>query len=640
MPSESSVIFQPYRLGPILLRNRMVMPAIGTEYARDGFVTERLIRYYERRAQGGVGLIHVEFCAVDAGGQTNSNQPRLDDDRFIPGLRELVQRLHRLGVPVVLQLAHAGRQMSQKLSGRQPVAPSAIPCPLIRSTPRALETEEVEQLSERFAQAAGRARDAGFDGVQLHGAHGYLLHSFVSPTSNHRSDRFGGSWENRIRFPLQTLEKVRAAVGPDYLVGYKISAREYMEDGLTIEDTTELAKELERHGIDYIEVSSGTYAHMHHIIQPMIFPRGCLVPFAAHMKRHLHIPVVAVGRINDPEVAEDIVRRGDADLVAVGRGLLADPDLPVKASEGRLEDIRRCVACNECMSLLFQLKDVACLINPELGRERELDMRPVAVRKRVLIAGAGPAGLQAAITASEKGHEVILCERENWLGGKLPIVGAPPGKSEYADYRKYLLAQLGKSNVRVLLGTSVTRRLVQELRPTDVIFATGARAVTPDLPGVHARHVFTADDALRQTIPGPRVVVLGASGTGCETAQFLHKAGHEVTVVARSNKAARSIEPITRAVVLEEMRKAGIRMMFGLDCREITPSSVRCARADGQPLEIDCDSVVLARGYVSDDSLARELDGCGCQVHTVGDAVEPRRILEAITEAVLCAIAL
>lgn len=257
----------------------------------------------------------------------------------------------------------------------------------------------------------------------------------------------------------------------------------------------------------------------------MLFARGYLVPFAAHMKRHLRIPVVAVGRINDPELAENILRKGDADLIGFGRGLLADPDLPLQAERGQFDDIRRCVACNECMSLAFSQKDVACLINPELSREGMIDMSLTRHRKRVLVVGAGPAGIQAALTASQKGHSVVLCERDGWLGGKLPLVGAPPGKEEFADYLRYLRLQIAKSPVEVRLNTLVTPELVNELRPDVVMLASGALPQIPDIPGVHGSHVFTAEDALHLDIPGRRIVVLGASGTGCETAQYLRQRG-------------------------------------------------------------------------------------------------------------------
>lgn len=639
-PLDSRLLFQPFQLGTVTLKNRSIMPAIGTEYAREGHVSERMIRYYERRARGGVGLIHVEFCAVDLSGATNDHQARLDDDRFMPGMRELVERVHAHGVPVVLQLAHAGRQMSARMSGRQPVAPSALPCPLIKDMPRALDTAEVERLIDHFVGAALRAQQVGFEGIQLHGAHGYLLHQFVSPLSNQRTDRFGGSWENRIRFPLQTVERVRAAVGPSFLVGYKISAREYLDGGLTLEQTTELAKRLEAAGIDYLEVSSGTYAHMQYIVQPMLFGRGYLVPFAAHMKRQLRVPVVAVGRINDPELAEDILRQGHADLIAFGRGLLADPDLPLKAERGQFDDIRRCVACNECMSLAFSQKDVACLINPELSREGTIDLSLAPHPKRVLVVGAGPAGIQAALTASQKGHDVVLCERNGWLGGKLPLVSAPPGKKEFATYLRYLRLQIAKSSVKVRLDTLVTPELVSELQPDEVMLASGAVPQIPDIPGVHGPQVFTADDALLRDIPGRRIVVLGASGTGCETAQYLRQRGHDVTVVARSKKAARSIEPITRAVLLEEMRKAGIVLSFGLDCVEIRADRVMCVDTAGQPVETECDAVVLARGYKSDARLGYALRTLGYSVHEMGDAVESRKIIEAVTEAHMAAAAL
>jgi 2,4-dienoyl-CoA reductase-like NADH-dependent reductase (Old Yellow Enzyme family)/thioredoxin reductase len=638
--SSDMLISKPFRLGNVVLKNRFLMPAIGTEYADRGYVTERMIRYYERRAEGGVGLIQVEFCAVAANGASNHNQVRIDHDDFVPGLSELVRRVHVYDVPIVLQLAHAGRQMSVKMSGNQPVAPSAVPCPLIKDMPRALTTAEVKLVIEQFVEGARRAKRAGFVGVQLHGAHGYLFHQFVSPLSNFRTDEYGGSWENRVRFPLEVVQKIREEVGQRFLIGYKISAKEYFEDGLNLDDSTALAQLLQDVGLDYLEVSSGTYAHMQHMVQPMLFERGYLVPFAAHMKRRLRIPVVAVGRINNPETAETVLRNGDADIVAVGRGLLADPDFPRKALKGQWEDIRQCVACNECMSLAFRQRDVACLINPELSREGTIDMSPTSDPKVVLVVGGGPGGVQAALSASAKGHRVILCDRGSNLGGKLPIVGLPPGKNEYYSYLQFLSTQVRKSTIQLMMNTNVDLEFAQGIAPDIVIVATGARAQVPTLPGGNAAHVCTADEALLGFELGHRIIILGASGTGCETAQYLRKEGHDVTMIARSQKAARSIEPITRQVLLEEVRTAGIKIAFGFDCSEIGSDAVVCRDEGGNTVEFPCDGVVIARGYLPESDLAQELEKHGFQVMVIGDAVEPRKILEAVTEAHLVAVGL
>lgn len=612
------------------------MPAMDTGYAREGgYVTERLIRYYERRAEGGVGLIVVEICGVDPSGVAHPYQLRIDDDKYIEGLRQLTHRLHAHGVPVMLQLHHAGRQMSSRVSGTQPVAPSAIPCPLIREVPRALETDEVDELVRQFARAAVRAKAAGFDGVQIHGAHGYLVHQFLSPLSNKRNDKYGGDSERRMRFPLEIVRQIRAAVGSDFVIGYKISAEDRLEGGLKLDETTAFAQRLQDAGVDVLEVSAGTYAQMHHMIPPMMLPQGYLVPLAAHMKRHLRIPVVAVARINDPELAEQILVNGDADLVAVGRGLLADPDLPRKAQEGRFLDVRRCVACNECIARAFALEDLVCLINPELGREGEVDLGPAAVPKTVLVVGAGPSGIQAALTASQRGHKVILCDRNPWVGGKLPIVQAPPGKHEYVNYTRYLIHQLKQSTVEVRLNTVVTVEYVESLKPDEVIVATGARPEIPDIPGVQGPNVFTAEDLLAEDRAGKHVVIVGASGTGCETAEYLVKHGHQVTIVARSKKAARSIEPITRRVLLEELRQLGVEFRFGLQTRAIYPDRVECVNEQGQVVSIPCDTVVIARGYKPDNRLAEALEARGFSVRRIGDVVAPRKIIDAVTEGYL-----
>lgn len=631
---EGWKLFQPLRLNTVELKNRTYFPPCGTEMAEDGHVSEPQIRYYERIARGGVGLIHVEFCCVDPSGLMQPCLLRMDDDRFIPGMRRLVDRVHAANVPIVLQLAHAGRQM------RGGVGPSAIASPVVRDVPRALETAEVEALVEQFARAARRAKEAGFDGIQVHGAHGYLVHSFLSPLSNQRSDRYGGSAHNRMLFATEVVQRIRAVTGPDFLIGFKMSAEEKLEGGVALADATELAQRLEEAGINYLEVSVGAYGSLEHTVPPMVFPRGYNVHYAAHLKRNLKIPVVAVGRINDPELAEEILQRGDADLIAFGRGLIADPDLPNKAKEGRFDDILRCVACNECMARVFRREPFGCAVNPRVGREMDGDPAPSATPKRVLVVGAGPGGIQMALTASARGHQVIVCDRSDALGGKLAVAGAPTSKSELLNYLEYLTVQLDKSRAEVRLNTEVTPELVAAIAPDEVIVASGARPKIPSIPGVDQPHVCTADDVLVDDRLGKRVVVLGASGTGCETAMHLHETGHEVTIIARSNKAATSLEPLVRKVIVEDLKKAGVEIASGLDCTEILGDGVVCKDAAGRRMVFPCDGVVLARGYESDNRLAEELRALGYSVHLIGDAVEPRIIYNAVSDGYAAAVSI
>lgn len=402
-----SKLFEKIKIGNLELKNRIVMPPMGTQLANtDGTISARQIEYYAARARGGAGMVEVEFSTVDPVQFAALTQVRISDDRFMPGLAALASAIKSNGSRAAIQIHHPGRQASSRTTGAQPVAPSAIAGPS-PELPRELSVVEILELEERFAQAALWAKQAGFDAVELHGAHGYLLCQFLSPYSNQRQDDFGGDTQRRARFPLEIVRKVRQRVGNDYPILFRLSADEHVEGGLTLNETRLIVQWLEEAGVDAISVSAANHASMEWSIQPMLMKPGCLVPLAAEIKKVVKVPVMVAGRINDPLVAERILEQGKADLVAVGRGLLADPDFPRKAKDGREREIIKCIACNTCYDQILRLQPIACLVNPEAGRELEKEQKAVNPG-RVVILGAGPAGLEAARVVALRGHQVTV----------------------------------------------------------------------------------------------------------------------------------------------------------------------------------------------------------------------------------------
>ncbi|MEM3726324.1 MAG: NADH:flavin oxidoreductase, partial [Candidatus Bathyarchaeia archaeon] len=391
-------LFEPFQIGTMKLKNRIVMPPMGTNFSNeDGTVTQRLTNYHVERAKGGVGLIIVEGAYVEPRGKGSIKQLGVDHDNKIPGLRDLVTAVKANGAKVALQLFHGGRQSHSSIIGTQPVSASEVPCRLTGETPRALTTSEIEELVEVFAEAARRVKEAGFDAVEIHGAHGYLINQFLSPLTNKRTDKYGGDVKKRARFLLEILERIREKVGESYPVLCRINGDDYIEGGIKLEEAKIIAKMLEDGGVDALHISGGIYdSPIPVTTAPMALPHGVMVHLAAGIKKVVNVPVIAVGRLDDPKLAEEILQQGKADLVSMGRALLADPYLPKKIADGALDEINPCIACDECIGRLFFNEDIACTVNAALGREEEYRIEKAKVRKRVLVVGGGPAGMEAA----------------------------------------------------------------------------------------------------------------------------------------------------------------------------------------------------------------------------------------------------
>ncbi|MCS6817415.1 MAG: FAD-dependent oxidoreductase [Blastocatellia bacterium] len=624
-------LLEPITFSGLRVKNRIVMPPMGMGYAHeDGTVSDRVIRYYLRRAQSGVGMIVVENCIVDPDVVGVGPELRIHDDRYIEGLRRLVAALKPYEVVVGLQLNHMGRQTTLGT----PIAPSPIPISPKGPIPRVLTPEEIRFVVEEFVEGARRAREAGFDFVELHGAHGYLICEFLSPASNRRDDEYGGSLEGRLRFLLEIIAGIQERVGTDFPIQVRISGQEYVSDGLTLAETREIARRLEQAGVSSISVSAGNWQTLHYIMAPMFMPKGYLAEDAGAIKSAVRIPVIAVGRLHDVEVAERVLQEGKADLIAVGRGLIADPEWAKKVIENRIEDIRPCISCNYCVDFVSRALEARCTVNAELGEEFVFQIRPARQRKRILIIGGGPAGLEAARVAAERGHEVWLFEKERRLGGKLHVSAAAPSKKEIHRFTEYLIRQIERHHVRVELGVTLAREELLGMHPDVVVLATGSVPMIPPLSGADLPIVAIAEEVLLgRTSVGRRVVIVGGGGTGCDVAEYLLHRGHEITIVELLSHIGRGIEAITRRWLYYEFKEAGVQLLTRHRIARIEEGRAVVVDERDQERILPCDSVVLAMGYRPSDEMAFCLEeDFPVPVYRIGDCVRPGTILDAVAQ--------
>lgn len=614
------------------------MPPMATNYASpDGQVTDTLIRYYSERSAGGVGLVIVEFAYVDPSGKCNPTQLGIYDDKLIPGLSRLADAIRFGGSKAAIQIHHAGRQTTSRVVGSQPVAPSRVPTayspmPIDIEMPRKLNLGEISALVQSFAEAARRAKDAGFDAVELHAAHGYLLNQFVSPYSNKRSDKYGGNINGRTRFIREVVESIRSKCGRDLAIIVRLSANEFVEGGIRTEDAVEISRKLEEYGIDAIHVSAGIYETFEKIVQPMYYDRGFLVPYAEAIKRRTTVPIIAVGRINDPYLAEKILEEKKADMIAMGRALIADPELPNKLQRGSPEDVRRCIACLDgCIARVLANRTLMCTVNPAVGRWDVLRRRNGPVeRKKIAVIGAGPAGLEAARAAAVKGHEVTIIDRGGDVGGTVNIASIPEFKSELRELSSWYRKQLSKLRVEMLLNTEATPELVRALKPDAVVIATGSSPLVPDVPG--ADYAIRGDEALlKDHTSGKNVVVVGGGIEGCEIALYLSTSARRVILLEALDDIAVSAFCVNRAVIKEMLRERAVEVLIGMKVIEIRSNGAVATDKQGIQHFIEGESVVLACGRRSSNILLNELKN-DFEVHIIGDALQPRKIIDAIHE--------
>jgi len=640
-------LFSPFTLCGLTIPNRTVMPPMSTQLgSEEGLVTPRQMAFYGARAAGGTGMIIVEFCCVHrASGQSEPNQLALETPAHVAGHRDLVSVIRAAGSVACLQLQHGGHGAKRKLLtidvpvGASDVRSRKDPSKL---TGRGLTDAEIEHLIECFGRSAELGMEAGYQAVELHGAHGYLLTQFLSPMTNHRDDAWGGDEERRLNFPRRVIERVKRAIGDRPLL-YRLSADEFAPNGLNIVDMERISPKLVAAGADALHVSIGVGStSFDKILEPMSMPEGWRLPYARRIRQATGVPVIAVGQIRRPITAEKALADGDADLIALGRTLLADPEWANKARAGRDSDIVPCTSCNFCVSNGFQDKSIACADNPRTGRELE-PLPDAGVRRgeRAVVVGGGPGGMAAALWLDRSGYRTELYEARRMLGGGLIASAAPPFKDKIDWYRAYLERQLSLSDVQVRLDTCADMEQLTAHQTAIVVLATGARTVMPPVEGLDNPMVRDAYELLmgEGTLPPPGNVpafVYGGGETGCEMAEYLAERDYEVVLVSRSPAAqlARSAEMIYRGALLKRLREnSRIRIIDSTTLLRIANGAVALQGSDGKISTLPAGCVVIAQGRSSDTALADALRGRGIRCATIGDARRGGRIGDAVRDA-------
>jgi 2,4-dienoyl-CoA reductase-like NADH-dependent reductase (Old Yellow Enzyme family)/thioredoxin reductase len=627
-------LFTPYRIKGLELKNRIVMaPLASFLIEKEGWITDKTIEHYRLRAAGGPAMVIMEACAVSPEGIVSHHQARIDDDRLVEGLSKIARVMKSEGAVPALQIHHGGRQTSSKVIGRRPLAPSPLPCPTIRGEVEPLTIQSIQAIVKKFGDAAIRARDAGFELIEIHGAHGYLINQFLSRFSNIRQDEYGGDVAARTRFAEEIVEEIRRRLGDEFPLSFKISAQEFVPGGLTVPESIEILKILIRAGIDIIQVSAGNDATPEWICQPMFMKKACLVDSAERIRKTLDFPVMAVGRINGPLLADEIIGKGMADLICMGRGLLADPELPRKAQEGKLDEIRTCIACNTCMESIFRRGKVECLVNPVLGREKEMALVPAAKRKKVVVVGGGPGGLNLAWVAARRGHEVHLYEKQPELGGQLIPGSISEFKKELVNLIRFQKTQIQKFGVRCVLNCRVTPELINQEQPDVIILATGSLPYLPPVKGIERDMVLPFTEVLngRSVVPTPSVVI-GGGPTGCEVALHLAEQGSTVTIVEMLPEIAKNLESMTRKLLLDRISKQNITVLTETSLSRVEENGVFVKTKDGEEKLLEAKRVVVAIGTRPDNTLYEQIKSLGYEIHQIGDCLEPRSAKAAILE--------
>lgn len=650
MKSMYKHIFEPLTIRRMTMKNRIMMTPMGTNYGeQSGEMSFLHINYYEQRARGGTGLIMVENANVDYPlGSNGTTQLRIDHDNYLPRLFKLTETVHKHGACIGIQINHAGASAQSARTQMQPVSASDIPSKAGGEIPRPLEKEEILQIVKKYGQAAKRAQAAGFDTVEIHAGHSYLISQFLSPLTNHRTDEFGGSAENRARFARMVLEEVRAQVGPHFPIFVRISADEFLEGGNTLEDTLDYLQYFQEEA-DVIDVSAGLNSSIQYQIDANYLPDGWRSYMAKAVKERYGKPCVTTGNIRNPQVAEDILAKGDADIIGMGRGLIADPDWVNKVEFGDVCDIRKCISCNiGCAGNRIGInRPIRCTVNPAVLHGEVYKKQRVSKPCNVVVIGGGTAGLEAACTAAEVGCTTFLIEKKPYLGGLAAEISKIPDKKRLADFPNYLIHRAHKlKNLFVFTQTEATTEFIKNLKPNILVNATGSLPLLPPIAGLHdtlgkpGSHVYSIFDMIQhvdqypEDMTGKKVCVIGGGAVGLDVVEFFAPRGAEVSIIEMLPAIGNGIDPISKVGTFALMDKYHVRQMPNTALKEVRDDSFLVETPEGkETLNFDYGFVCL--GMKANTPVLAELQnafGDEIEVINIGDSVRARRIIEGTDE--------
>lgn len=647
-------VFSPFRFGNVQVKNRIEFsPSCSCLASPNGYVTRELIAYYQSIARGGAGIITIGETPVDFKyAKRHEYQLNLSDDKVINGLSVLVEAVERYGAKLSIELSHAGGAL---INRSKAIAPSPIPTTLEkmlakkegrRVTPVVeMDQDMIDKVIDNFASAAERCLRAGFQMVMIHGAHGHLIAQFLSPYYNKRTDHYGGSLENRARFAIELLTAIRKRIGSKLALEYRISASELIPEGMQVEDTIKFVKMIEDK-IDLLHVSAGLLSEPEtapQIIQPTYFPHEFNVHYAEKLKKALDVPIATVGSIVDLEMADRIISEGKADIVAMARAIIADPEIVNKSRRGELDEIRPCLRCNVCTEYTRNELPIRCTVNPVIGREIDYShIRPAKKKKRVVIIGGGPAGMEAALVASTRGHEVLLFERNDKLGGNLILAAGPPFKADMKRYLNWLSQKtLHDSNITVRFNIEATVKVVEAEEPDVIIVAVGAEPIIPDIPGVKRDNVVMAGDVFAGRVHahmGDAVVVVGAGLTGCEAALLIAQQGKRVSIIDVLEH-EQVFSDVPRGL-MQLLQKHEVSFITDVKLEEITDRGVVVIDKAWERHEIVADTVVFATGLKPRGEIAAVFKNLTADVYVIGDACKPQNLKQAIHDGFNVAVEL
>jgi len=630
-----SHLVSPITIGSMTSSNRLLMSAMSINFGVDdsGFVTEQLTEYFVARARGGAGMMLVGGGGVHPTGLELPRLPALWDDGCIPALARMTRRMREFDVRFGMQLMHGGRQSYHD----QKVAPSPIPAPaVVKGVPRELTLEGIREMGSAFGDAARRCRDGGFDFVEVHAAHGYLINQFYAPNSNKRQDAYGGSFENRIRFLLEVVQDIQDKTGPDYPLGIRINGNDYIQDGWTLADALRLAVILEKKGVAYLHVSAGVYGSTELTIPSMYAPHGCFVHLAEAVKQKVSVPVITVGRIKHADLADRIIREGRADVVSMGRALIADPDRPQKARTGRIKQIRPCIGCClGCIHAVLQLGPGGGVVNPDVGREFQLgDLAPADPPRRILVIGAGPAGLSAARILALRGHRVTICEGSGDTGGLMQLAARAPGRGEVLDIIRFFQSEISRLKVEVRLNAPVSLALIADIGPDDIVLATGSLPEMPIIKGLFNTRIplTTVTDILSgEAVAGDHAAIIGGTQAALMCADFLAEKGHRVSVLNRKRHFAEEMSANDRYYLRERLKRDSVRLYKQVTVKQVGDAEITFTTGS-ETQTLTPDTIVISEKMTAIRDAGEIARTRGVPCHIIGDAKNPRILMHAISE--------